>query len=235
MDAKIYDFNEIIQVITGPKNKGVYVYAKGADGAFFGFVNTGCYIKWENNLYLVDGSKLKSISNAVLKLYLEIKMMEKEKMNKKQWQQKIDKLEKELAELKDNPPKREPGELWEPEEGEAFWLIGSHGSLFHQVWNGCDFYPLKNFNVFETEKEAKFARERTKVMRELDTWAMDSVRKGNRKHYFYYDFDYDNFEILLNIGTVHAVHVFETKEIAEKAIEAIGEDRLKKYYFRVGD
>lgn len=158
-------------------------------------------------------------------------------MNKQQWQRRINTLEKELAELKANPPKREPGERWEPEVRDEFWFVKKDGFISHDIWTDAiiDIEMLDNFNVFQTKEEAEFQVERIKVMRELDLWAMENVRKIIGKYYIYYDSDGNTVSIDKLAYYAVVPHVFKSKEIAQKAIQAIGEDRLKKYYFKVVD
>jgi len=158
-------------------------------------------------------------------------------MNKQQWQNRIDELEKELAKLKANPPKREPGERWEPEYGGQYWVVNVRGELIYQIWDdsGYDVESSNNFNIFQTKEEAEFARERTKVMRELDLWATDySPSMGKDSYSISFSFELNKVCICPNFSFIKS-HTFETEEIAEQAIEAIGEERLKKYYFRVVD
>lgn len=156
-------------------------------------------------------------------------------MNKHQWQNRIDELEKELAELKANPPKRELGERWKPEDGEQYWAVNMRGELIYQIWgdSGYDVESSNNFNIFQTREEAEFARERTKVMRELDLWAIYSSTPNELTYVIYCD--QDGEVLVTSWFDIYTSHVFESMEVAKKAIKAIGEERLKKYYFRVGD
>ncbi|HFI0682449.1 TPA: hypothetical protein ACGO1T_000877 [Streptococcus suis] len=156
-------------------------------------------------------------------------------MNKQQWQSRIEELRKELADLEANPPKRELGERWKPNEGEKFWLVGVGGDLLNRTWDG-DGYDLTiydNFSLFETEEEAEFARERTKVMRELDLWAADELLPPNEIYGIFCD---SSGELGVFVWPYkYSPYVFGSRKVAEQAIEAIGEDRLKKYYFKVVD
>lgn len=154
-------------------------------------------------------------------------------MNKQQWQNRIDELEKELAELKANPPKREPGERWKPEDGEVYWCVNEDYETDCFMWCNDDFDDdeFNNFNVFQTREEAEFARERTKVMRELDTWATDEFLQPNEIYGIFCDSS-GELGVFLCVYK-RSPHVFESREVAKKAIEAIGEERLKTYYFKV--
>lgn len=154
-------------------------------------------------------------------------------MNKQQWQNRIEELEKELAKLKAKPPKREPGERWKPEDGEKYWVIDRDDEPDHYMWDddSFDYAKLDKFNVFRTKEEAEFARERTKVMRELDLWAVDGLLELNGIYGIFCDYIGEVGVFLCTYKC--SPHIFESREVAEKAIKAIGEERLKKYYFRV--
>lgn len=156
-------------------------------------------------------------------------------MNKQEWEERVAALKKELAELENNPPKREPGERWEPENGEVYWCVNEDYETDCFTWCNDDFDDdqFNNFNVFQTKDEAEFARERKKVMRELDLWAVDEFLTGRTHCGISYDI---NGEITTPLWLdCYSPHIFESREVAKKAIDAIGEERLKKYYFRVVD
>ena len=122
-----------------------------------------------------------------------------------------------------------------PQEGYEFWFITSSGDVARMFWHddlGQE-QSLSIGNVFKTSEEAEFAVEKLKVEAEL--------RKYSRP-FKYGDW---NFEILWNnhennteldwSGYVvrQSVIYFESGEIAEKAIEAVGKERIKKYIFEV--
>lgn len=148
-------------------------------------------------------------------------------MNKREWEERVAALKKELADLEANPPKREPGERWEPKYGEQYWVVNMRCELIYQIWgdSGYDIKSSNNFNIFQTREEAEFARERTKVMRELDTWATDGLLPPNEIYGIVCD---SSGELGVFLWAYkYSPHVFESREVAKKAIEAIGEERLK--------
>ena len=122
-----------------------------------------------------------------------------------------------------------------PRDGDIYWLINTAGETNWVRWHGAEIENkrLSFGNVFKTKEEADFAVEKLKVEAEL--------RKFSRP-FKYGDW---NFEILWNnhennieldwSGYVvrQSVIYFESGEIAEKAIEAVGKERIKKYIFGV--
>ena len=92
--------------------------------------------------------------------------------------------------------------------------------------------------MFLKKKEAKFAVERLKVIAELKKYAKEFsdeewLNQSIVKHYIIFDYE----DHVINIGYVCFTKVsdiyFESEEKAQEAIEAVGEDRIKKYYLGV--
>ena len=124
-----------------------------------------------------------------------------------------------------------------PQDEDKYWYVGMRGNVFSSEWEGLpsEEHMLEVGNIFKTEDEAYFAVEKLKVESEL--------RKFSRP-FKYGDL---NFEILWNnhennieldwSGYVvrQSVIYFESGEIAEKAIESVGEERIKKYIFGMED
>ena len=122
-----------------------------------------------------------------------------------------------------------------PKYKDFYWGVNAKGKVFCDTWDGFKFEKdmLSIGNVYQTENEAVLAVEKLKVEAEL--------RKFSRP-FKYGDW---NFEILWNnhennteldwSGYVvrQSVIYFESGEIAEKAIEAVGKERIKKYIFGV--
>lgn len=86
-------------------------------------------------------------------------------------------------------------------------------------------------NAFLTKEEAEFEKERRKI--EAVMRKHSRPFKINRNNYGLYFHDCKS----IYVGTLWAfnsgIPCFETKEIAQKVIDEIGEDRLKKYWFEV--
>ena len=108
------------------------------------------------------------------------------------------------------------------------------------IWHNddSDHNRLRFGNVFLTEEDAKFAIERLKVIAELKKYAKefsDEEWKDNKiqKYYIIYQYSGDYIKSILTYTSKENVLYFESKEKIQEAIDAVGEDRIKKYYFGV--
>lgn len=131
--------------------------------------------------------------------------------------------------------------IWIPVESEAWYQITGDGCTQEYNWHNNDFclqcYAIGN--CFKTKAEAEFAVEKLKVIADLRRIAekynefMDWSDMDDIKWSIMYNHADKTFYICsqsyIQSETIH----FSSKEIAQKAIEYIGEDRLKKYYFEV--
>ena len=86
--------------------------------------------------------------------------------------------------------------------------------------------------------------EKLKVIHELEKFAYDNNEEeidwnNSKQGKYYFYFDYADMSIVIDSyyicqDTPFNVY-FTSEEIARKAIETIGEERIKKYYFGVED
>lgn len=91
-------------------------------------------------------------------------------------------------------------------------------------------------NAFRTKKEAEFALEKLKVIHELKQFAepKNSVWVFKEYHYIIcYDYIREGIDYNCSIINKYFDITFATEEMARKAVEAVGEDRIKKYYLGV--
>lgn len=136
--------------------------------------------------------------------------------------------------------------VWKPEVGEEFYTLFGDGSIDELTWfnnaDGIKRYELGN--CFKTREEAEFALERQKIITELKRYALEHNEKEIDwydhcvlKYYIQYDYVNNKLNIVStrysksNISSMY----FTSDKIAGAAIEAIGEERIKKYYFEVND
>lgn len=155
-------------------------------------------------------------------------------MNKiEELQKKVDELQKELDELK----KQENNGMWIPKRGEGYWHINGCGEVFYTI-NAFDQYDEKRFligNVFKTREEAEFAVEKLKVLAELKVFSEPKDREWDGKNQ-HWDIGYCSDRGLVNVDWLTCKSggiYFEYKEKAQQAIDAVGVDRIKKYYLEV--
>ena len=132
--------------------------------------------------------------------------------------------------------------VWKPEYDSDYYFIRNNGQICNTNFIKSDIDKERFIlgNCFKTEEEAEFALERQKVITELKRFAIehnDGEIDWNSKiqniYCLYYrehrgDIEADYFCSRLWDGVF-----FTSKKTAEQAIEAIGEERIKKYYFEV--
>lgn len=133
-----------------------------------------------------------------------------------------------------------PKTIYDLKYGDTYFSLTELGTIMTVIWHNddSDHNMLRFGNVFLTEKDAKFARERLKVIAELKMYAKEFsdkewMNQSMVKHYIIFDYE----DHVINIGYVCFTKVsdiyFESKEKAQAAIKWVGEDRVKKYYLEV--
>ena len=141
---------------------------------------------------------------------------------------------------KSNGSKRK---VWKPECNKNYWIINGF-RVVNSSWDNdnVDYRRYEIGNCFKTEKEAKFALEKLKVEAELRRFAeenneceIDWTDRKQNKWLICYNYDSKNIDTGYD-DTLRTHYIyFSSKEIAKQAIKHIGEERLKKYYFRIED
>lgn len=131
--------------------------------------------------------------------------------------------------------------IWELVAGDKYIFINSDGIAVPSVWSNY-FYQINRRatgNCFLTREEAEFELERRKVETELlrcgGTRDMMSIGNNDiRKYYIVYGHFQNKvcIEISLCIQYLNCIY-FKSEEDAQRAIDEIGEDRIKKYLFYV--
>lgn len=162
-------------------------------------------------------------------------------MNKKEMLDRILEMENEIKNLKEELNKQEEPKKrrWKPELGERYHYINSGGLIIICAWanDNDDNRRYAIGNIYRTEEEARFAVEQLKVLTELKEYADDNKEwNGDDGHWF---IEYNANEkciradYFLTTKNIPFNIYFSSEEQAEKAINAIGKERLKKYYFCV--
>ena len=153
-------------------------------------------------------------------------------MNKKEYEERIAKLEKELDELKE--VEIEDDEF--PKYGQAYWFVETDGYVVYAYWGDstADNYHKDFLRIFKTKKECERYLEIQKAFKEKSknfepNW-QDCVQD---KYYLFYDYDRDNIEIILAWSNRAATLYFESREVLEELISRFGEEDVKKYYFGI--
>lgn len=148
-------------------------------------------------------------------------------------QEELKVLKERIAELEEQAKREQEF----PQYGDEYWYVYSTGKVSISEWSGFGIEKamLEIGNVFKTKEQAEFEVEKLKVLVEL--------RKYSRP----FESMEDNFSIVLDTsngsldiwcrlysncqGTIY----FESEDKAQKAIETVGEERIKKYIFGVED
>ena len=136
------------------------------------------------------------------------------------------------------PDKKQDVKVKKPQYGDTVYYINYIGRIRKRTWindeDDLDMWELGN--IFFTEEEAEFAREKKKVEVELERYAREhngSIRSDI--FYLLYNnksgekLDYDVWSTCKPQGGVQ----FTSKQLVFDAIEAIGKDRILKYIFGV--
>lgn len=137
---------------------------------------------------------------------------------------------------------------WKPREGELYFYINSNGEIEYRYYKNRNINDKRRIcnigNYFKTDEEAEHMVEKLKVIRELQDFALEH----NDEEIDWNDVNQEKLYLGMNpkIKSIDIFHTcswiylpfniyFTSEEIAEKAIETIGEDRIKKYYFDIED
>ena len=128
-------------------------------------------------------------------------------------------------------------EGFKPEYGDMYWVVNSSGEANNVTWadHVYDETTLKNNALFKTKEKAEFEAERLKVLRELE-----KLGRAFKPHEDNYVISFSHNSGLKVVGYVTTVtsygnYYFDSEEEAKKAIDKIGEERIKKYLFRIDE
>lgn len=140
----------------------------------------------------------------------------------------------------------EKKKYWTPKENEKYFYIEDCMGVSddRNVQAPIDYCRFNIGNCFKTKEEAQHMIEKLKVIKELQTFALEDREEEiswneDSRYKFYIYFDYKWKMIRITWATVAHGSPFNIYFASEKAIhdaiESIGEDRIKKYYFDVKD
>lgn len=132
--------------------------------------------------------------------------------------------------------------VWKPVIGDEYYFNNFSGNICKCTW--ADMLVDNNAwdigNCYQTEEEAKFARERLKVIAELRRFAEehnDPIDWNKEMQKYEISCYHNSGEADIHISFTYYGHAsnicFSSKEIAQAAINEIGKDRILKYYFEV--
>lgn len=138
--------------------------------------------------------------------------------------------------LKELLVKPEPKTIWNLEIGETYYYVNAIGDICKIIWLGNDFDEarIEFRNAFLTEEEAEFELQRKNCEDIMLKYGRRKLKLGSNNYRMYYDhfnktIELDNYVYSYHQGSIY----FDSNKLAQKAIDEIGEERLKKYVFRV--
>lgn len=144
-------------------------------------------------------------------------------------------VQDEIKALKERIAELEKQEF--PRIGDKYWYLGDTGEILYENWDNVSFEEdrLGIGNVFKTEDEAKFAKKKLKVEAELRKFSRPFA-DGEENNHIKYSPSFDELSVLTSFSYQdQGVFYFESKEKVQQAIKSVGEDRIKKYIFGVGE
>lgn len=147
----------------------------------------------------------------------------------------VEKFRNELTRKVDSMLEKEnkPKTVWDIEKGDVYYTVHPKDIVCYE-FNGMDFdiEARENGNMFLTREEAQFEVERRKIEAIMRKYSRPFEEEKN--NYFIY-YDHCVKVILTSCWRNYdfGVYYFKTKEIAQKVIDEVGEERLKKYWFKV--
>ena len=154
---------------------------------------------------------------------------------KNEYLKQLEELKAKIEELKPETQEDETDNRWKPEVGEECWRVSVGGDVYKLEWDNDEFdnNVFNHTDIFPTEEQAEFDRECKRIRRELMRYSKPFI-PGTRNwsfnyncldgviHYWKSSYCYDQFCLY-----------FKSEEMVKKAVKEVGEDRIKKYLFRV--
>lgn len=152
-------------------------------------------------------------------------------------QNELDEIQGKIEQLEST--KNERRKRWKPSKGEIYYYVGENGYVYDDHWRNYEVDNLRYSigNVFQTEEEAEFEAERLRVIAKMREYAFDPDWDNDEQEKYFIVFSHWNkkIEILCIALTRHGDIFFKSKTDCQKCIDEVGDDNIKKYYFKVGD
>lgn len=138
--------------------------------------------------------------------------------------------------LKELLVKPKPKTVWDLKDGNGYSYINTISNIYYDTWNGdaWDLRVRENGNVFLTKEEAEFEVERRKCEAIMLKYGRRTFKYNKDNYLLRINNNDEKVEVgLLSIYQFQGSIYFDTEELAQTAMNEIGEERLKKYIFRV--
>ena len=134
-----------------------------------------------------------------------------------------------------------PTRIWKPEFGEKYYYITTSGDVTYNTFNtSLDEYRLSFRNVFKTVVEARKMVEKIKIINKLRELSNIDFNDDCKEEHYVISYNNESKKIVCDVHHLFVREIpfniyFKTEEDCQKAIEIIGEDNLKKYYFDIDE
>ncbi len=131
-------------------------------------------------------------------------------------------------------------QVWKPEEGETYFYISSVGDVESETYDSdtyIDNARLEFTNIFRTEEEANIMAIKLQIIAKLRKLSNVDFNEDfdEQKWYITYNHRTESIECdtTYHVQRMPFCIYFKNQEDCGKAIDTIGEENLKKYYFDV--
>ena len=152
---------------------------------------------------------------------------------------RISELEQQLASLRAEAEKeKKENKRWRANESCLYWFVGSNGgpNWSYEINRDSDSFRYDTHNYFQTEEEARRYASVLETERQVKKFAdehndkIDWANINQEKWYLYYSYNGYKIGISSHRWTKKSrVIYFSSEEIAEQAIDEIGEEKIKEY------
>lgn len=133
-------------------------------------------------------------------------------------------------------------QVWKPREGETYFYIKSIGDVDSETYDSdtyIDNARLEFTNIFRTEEEANIMARKLQIIAKLRKLSNVDFNEDfdEQKWYITYNHRTESIECdtTYHVQRMPFCIYFKNQEDCGKAIDTIGEENLKKYYFDVKD
>lgn len=134
----------------------------------------------------------------------------------------------------------EYNKTWKPETGDKIYYVSSTGQVYEDTFwasSTCDNDKVSFKNVFKTREDAKKMLEKLKIINRLRELSNVKFVDDSSKIRYSVSYDLDTKKVCPTINRYSRILpfelYFETANDCQNAINEIGEENLKKYYFDV--
>ena len=132
--------------------------------------------------------------------------------------------------------KPKPKTVWDLKDGDVYSYINTINNISYDTWtkDAWDLRVRESGNLFLTKEEAEFDLERRKCEAIMLKYGRRTFKYEQNNYLIRFNNNDEKVEVgFWSVYQFQGSIYFDTKELAQKAIDEIGEERLKKYVFRV--